>query len=249
MLVSSHLRDNYEDYYEGDSEWRRLGALDKTDNILTLCHSLPHRTVLEIGAGEGSILRRLSELKFAEELFALEISSSGVDAIIGKNIPELKQCLRFNGYDVPYEDKKFDLAILSHVIEHVEFPRRLLYEAGRVAKYVFVEVPLEHTIRLKQDFVFDPVGHIDSYTPKTIRRLLQTCNLTVLDQIVTNQSKPVYTYEKGRKGIVNFYVKSALLKIAPKLATAIFTYHSALVCMPAQVTGRKNDEATLDRTR
>ena len=116
-----------------------------------------------------------------------------------------------------------------HVIEHVEYPRKLLYEAKRVAKYVFVEVPLEDTLRLSRDFVFDTVGHINFYSPKTIRRLIQTCNLRVLAQELSNPSKAVYTFRKGRKGLVNYYVKANLLRFLPSLATKIFTYHSAII--------------------
>ena len=179
-----------------------MGAIDKASNIVALCDAIPHSLILEIGAGEGSILKRLSELGFGEELYALEISPTGVETIKKRGIPQLTECLQFDGYDIPYNNHKFDLAILSHVVEHVEFPRKLLYEAARVARYIFIEVPLEDTVRLKADFVFDKVGHINPYSPKTIRRLTQTCNLEVLRQIVTNPSKAVYTYRKGKKGLL-----------------------------------------------
>src|SRR5580765_713243 len=143
IRISDHLKKNYEDYYEeGDSEWRRLGAIDKVDNIISLCGDLPHNSILEIGAGEGSILSRLSELNFGNQLYALEISPSGVETIKNKGISRLVECNVFDGYHLPYDDNKIDMAILSHVVEHVEHPRQLLYEASRVAKYVFVEVPL-----------------------------------------------------------------------------------------------------------
>lgn len=181
LEINADLRDNYVDYYqEGDSEWRWLGAMDKAENITSLCKDLPVSTVLEIGAGDGSILQRLSQLGFASDLYATEISPTGVQAIRNKGIPRLVECCLFDGYTLPYGDSKFDLAILSHVLEHVEYPRRLLYEAKRVGRYVFVEVPLAHTLRLPQDFVPSKVGHINFYGPKTIRRLVQTCGLTVL---------------------------------------------------------------------
>jgi ubiquinone/menaquinone biosynthesis C-methylase UbiE len=228
--VSDHLKKNYADYYaEGDSEWRWLGALDKAENVIALCSATPHRTVLEVGAGEGSVLKRLSDRGFGEELYALEISPTGIQTIVNKQIPQLKECRLFDGYDIPYENKKFDLAILSHVIEHVEHPRKLLYDAARVARYVFVEVPLEETARMKPDFVFDKVGHINVFTPKTIRWLLQTCPLEVLDQMVTIPSKAVYLYRNRSWGGAHYYIKANLLKIFPRLATSLFTYHSALV--------------------
>jgi SAM-dependent methyltransferase len=229
--ISPHLQSNYEDYYEEtDSEWRLLGAINKAHNILTLCKELSINSVIEIGAGEGSILKRLSDLDFARELYALEISPTGLIAIKNKNIPILKECSLFDGYNVPYNNKKFDLAVLSHVVEHVEYPRKLLYEAKRIAKYVFIEVPLEDTMRLSRDFLFDEVGHINFYSPKTIYRLIQTCNLKVLSQQTTNPSKDVYTFHKNKKGLVNFYIKEYLLRLFPLLATKIFTYNLSIIC-------------------
>ena len=185
---------------------------------------------MKIGAGEGSLLKRLSDLGFAEEYFALEISSTGVKTIACKDIVNLVECSLFDGYNVPYGNKCFDLAVLSHVVEHVEFPRQLLYEAKRVAKYVFVEVPLEDTIRLPKDFIFDEVGHINVYSPKTIRRLIQTCDLEVINQHISNPSKIVYTYKRGRSGLIAFFIKDLFLRIAPSLATKLFTYHISLIC-------------------
>lgn len=231
IWLSDDLRRNYEDYYDDATvAWRRLGALGKAENIVSLCSDLPHRSVLEIGAGEGAILNRLSELNFGDEMYALEISPSGVDALIQKRIPRLIECQIFDGYHVPYDDDRFDLAILTHVVEHVEHPRMLLYEASRVAKYLFVEVPLEDTLRLPQDFVFDKVGHINSYSPKTIRRLVQSCNLRVLKQIVTSPSKAGYTSRRGYTGLSIYYFKQTLIKLFPAVATRLFTYHGALVC-------------------
>ncbi|MDD3662584.1 MAG: class I SAM-dependent methyltransferase [Candidatus Pacebacteria bacterium] len=231
LLVNEKIQNNYDEYYKnGASQWRWLGALDKADNIVTLSHHLSIRSLIEIGAGEGAILKRLSDLNFCKEMYALEISSTGVETIINRQIPRLVECALFDGYNVPYENLKFDLAILSHVIEHVEYPRKLLYEAKRVAKYVIVEVPCEDNPRLKQDFTFDKVGHINSYSPKTIRRLIQSCNFKVLKQITVNPRKEVYIYEKGKKGLINYYIKKFFLIFSPLLATNIFTYHTALIC-------------------
>ena len=229
--TSEQLLSNYQDYYaDGDSEWRRLSALDKANNIITLCKDIPHQSVLEIGAGEGSILKRLSGLNFGDQLFAVEISHSGVEAIKNKKIPRLEECKLFDGYQLPYEDNRFDVAILSHVVEHVEHPRLLIYEAARVARNVFIEVPLEDTMMMAENFVFNKVGHINFYSPKSIRRLVQTCNLKVVGQITTNPSKEVYQFKKGFRGFVNFLIKNIVLKLAPGMATKIFTYHSALLC-------------------
>jgi len=231
LKVSEHLRSSYEDYYtDGISEWRWLRAIDVTRNIQSLCKNLSINSVIEIGAGEGSVLKRLSDLDFAKELYALEISPTGIETIKNRNIHCLKECSLFDGYDIPYENKKFDLAVLSHVIEHIEYPRQLLYEAKRIAKYIFVQVPLEDTFRRSRDFVLDTVGHINFYSPKTIRLLIQTCNFRVIDQRITTSSKEFNIFDRGKKGLVKFYIKESLLRFSPLIATKILIYNSALIC-------------------
>jgi len=224
------LSNNYEDYYrDGASEWRRLGALDKAANIVRLCGHLPLKSILEIGAGDGAILSRLSELGLGQELHAVEISSSGVDVIKKRNIPRLMDCTLFDGHHLPYPAGRFDLAILSHVVEHAEYPRQLLYEAGRVARYVFVEVPTEDISRRSNDFIADNVGHINFFSPRTIRWLVQSSGLRLLKQITTNPSKQVYIHEGGRTGWARYHLKQMLLRWTPRLATRHFCYHESLL--------------------
>jgi ubiquinone/menaquinone biosynthesis C-methylase UbiE len=234
--VSQYLLDNYKNYYqdgnhpEGDAEWRRIGAIPKVENIISLCQNIPHASILEVGAGEGSVLNRLAELKFADSLYAIDISESGIEKIKQKNIPSLRECKLYDGYSIPYSDNQFDIVVLTHVIEHLEHPRQLIREASRIGKYLFIEVPLEHTSKLPKDFVFDRVGHINVYTPQTIRHLLQSCNLTVEHQVVTVHSKAVHLHDQGKRGAINYVIKKYLLKFVPKLATNLFTYNSALLC-------------------
>jgi ubiquinone/menaquinone biosynthesis C-methylase UbiE len=229
--INQDLENIYKDYYEnGDSEWREIGAIGKVENIMTLCSNLPHSKILEIGAGEGSILMRLSKLNFCDKLYAIEISKSGVNTIINKGIQRLIECKLFDGYHIPYKDNTFDIVVLSHVIEHVEHPRQLIYEASRVAKYLFVEVPLEDTRRLSDNYVFDKTGHINFYSMKTIRRLLQTCNLTILGEVIANSPKSTYSFNLGRKGLINYYFKQIFLYFSPHLATWLFCYHGAFIC-------------------
>jgi len=229
VAVSARLKDNYE-CYDGESSWRTLGAIGKVRNIVNLCGSISHQRILDIGSGEGALLHRLSALHFGEELCSLEISQSAIATIRQRSIARVQECRLFDGYNIPYESRRFDLAILSHVLEHTEYPRKLLYEASRVADYLFIEVPLEDTIRLEADFVFNPVGHINFYSWKTIRRLLQTCELRVIDQVITNPSQAMYRHQSGRKGILKHAIKEVLLRTAERLASSLFTYHCSLLC-------------------
>lgn len=236
--VRPDVVDQYDDYYEdGVSEWRRLGALDKAANIVALCSRIPVSSVVEIGAGDGSVLSRLSELGFGQELYAAEISRSGVAVIERRGIARLAECRHFDGSHLPWDDKRFDVAILSHVVEHLEHPRQLLTEAGRVARHVFVEVPTEDISRRAKDYAPDRVGHINFFSPRTIRWLVQSSGLRVLTQVTTNPSKAVYAYQAGRKGLIHYHTKNLLLRLSPALATRHFCYHEALLAT-AEPTGR-----------
>jgi ubiquinone/menaquinone biosynthesis C-methylase UbiE len=234
--VSEKWKISYSDYYdsfEHDSklaEWRSLGAIDKASNIVAACNNIPHDTVLEIGCGEGSVLKRLDDIRFGSYLYGLEISHKAVHATKSRDIKSLVECKMYDGYDIPYDDNKFDLAILSHVVEHLEYPRRLLYESARVANYVFIEVPLEETIRLKKDYSFDRVGHINFYSFKTFRRLVQTCDLDVLSQTLTVPSMSVLRFAYGKKGTLAFIPLKSILKISPSLATKLYPYHCSILC-------------------
>ncbi len=236
LSVSKGLVGNYANYYEQDaglSEWRRLGAIDKCANIVRLCWGYERREVLEIGCGDGAILERLASTGFSARFTGLEISPSAVRAVQEKNIPGASVEL-FDGYELRFADRQFDLAILSHVLEHVEHPRRLIEEAARAASRVFVEVPLEDNLRLPEDFVFDRVGHINFYNVKTIRRLLQSCGMVILGAHLSHGLLSSYVYRKGKlRGGASYLIKETLLRISPKLAAASFTYHYALVCAKA----------------
>jgi ubiquinone/menaquinone biosynthesis C-methylase UbiE len=232
--VSSSQQRLYDNYYDDASEWRWIGALAKADNINNLSLDLPHERILEIGAGDGAVLKRLSEIKFGNEYYALEISSSAVREITRRAIRGLVDCRVYDGSSLPYEDKQFDLVVLSHVIEHLEFPRQLIYEAGRVGSFVFVEVPLEDTIYLTRNYN-NKIGHINFYSPWTIRYLLESCHLEVIKQIICNMSKKSFVFRSGKKSIIRNYMKELVLLAFPFLATRIWTYHSAIICRSPEI--------------
>lgn len=229
LSVSERFKKLY-DYRDGGGvEWRKTGAIGKAGNITRYCAGYPHRTIVEIGAGEGAILSRLSQLDFGEDLYGLEISETAVSLIRERGIGSLRECRVYDGYNIPYEDNRFDLALLSHVVEHLEYPRRLLHEAARVARYVFIEVPLEDNIRLAKDFLFDRVGHINSYSYKSIRRLVQSVGLKVLGQFVTTPPYAIYRYRFGKTAFLRYVPKECLLRTLPGVAMQLFTYHCSLI--------------------
>lgn len=226
MPASQSLAAHYEEIYSRHSDfgirWRSLGARDKAKNVRALCAEYPHQTILEIGCGDGAVIRELAG--FGEHLQGLEISKQAVNQCTQAGL----DVRLFDGSRIPFQDRSFDLAILSHVVEHLESPREILTEAVRVARYVFVEVPLEDNRGLGMDFVPNDIGHINFYSVKTIRQLVQTCRMRITAQKVSHSSLAGYRYRLGSRGYVAWAIKSATLPF-PRIATRLWTYHYSLL--------------------
>lgn len=229
------IREKYRNLYESDNpstmEWRTIGAKDKVNNIINLVDfSKGKNKILEIGCGDGAILNELSNLIPEVELYGLEIAESLVNVVNRRKIQNLKECKHFDGYNIPYDNNLFDLVIMSHVIEHVEHPRILIHEASKVSSKIVFEVPLEHTIRLKKNFVLTPTGHLNYYTYKTFRILLQSCDLKIINEKISNSSIEVYKFKGGLINLVKFSFRELLLKIFGRFAAYYLTYHYTVHC-------------------
>ncbi|MDR3246617.1 MAG: class I SAM-dependent methyltransferase [Prevotellaceae bacterium] len=199
LKVRDDLQSEYEnDYVEGQTEWRRIGAKGKFSNIITLTQGMTFEKILEVGAGDGSILKLL-DIGFASQLFALEISENGISTIKNRNIKNLIEAVKFDGYKIPYPDNFFDLLILSHVLEHVEYPRALLREMKRVSKFQVIEVPREYHHNIdRQINKYLAYGHISVYTPTYLRFLLKSEGFEII-----KDKKGFYSNETlrfGKKG-------------------------------------------------
>jgi ubiquinone/menaquinone biosynthesis C-methylase UbiE len=199
MKITDNIQEIYTDQYldPNIAKWRQIGAKQKAKNILDIIDlvgkSNEIQNILEVGAGDGAILAELSKQNFAKNYQAVEISQSGIHAIEKRNIPQLQKITKFDGYSLPFEDKSFDLIILSHVLEHVEHERILLREIKRVAKYYIIEVPREYrygiNFRLKH---FLDYGHINMYTPSSFCFLLGTEKFLVKKMLFFKKPKHIW---------------------------------------------------------
>jgi len=156
-----------------------------------------------------------------------------MELIKKRNINGLTDCNTFDGYSIPYGDKQFDLAILTHVVEHAEHPRKLLYEAARVAKNVFIEVPLEGNLRFKEKNIYSSVGHINIFSLRTIRSLILTSSLEIKSQKITNSSADSYIHQYGKAGLLFYGLTETPLILMGTYSTNLFTYRASFLCSEA----------------
>lgn len=233
--VSDNIKSLYTDLYSDSKarEWRDLSALDKSDNVIALWRqargAVERPSVVEIGCGEGALADSLSSRDFFASYRGFDISSSGIAEAASRGVANAEFGL-IDGSDVPATTRSADLAILSHVVEHLEHPRVMLYEAARLAPYVFVEVPLELTARAPRDYEVDALGHINKYNPVAIRHLVQSCGFEVLAARTMNPRLEMAQFlDPSTKRRVSWEIKSRALRLAPGLAPHFFVYHGALL--------------------
>ncbi len=196
----------YNKYYLNMDEhfikWREFTGIIKAENIINIGKGLKYKSVLEISCGTGIILKTLSERRFAERYYAIDISESAIEYVRNQHIKGLIEAKRNNALKICYDDRSFDLAILSHFLEHLEEPKKALLEAKRVANYILVEIPLEDNIisRLKTLFLrfikFDnnyklksDIGHVYFFNRNNAVNLVISCGLQIEDYKIVHLSK------------------------------------------------------------
>jgi SAM-dependent methyltransferase len=87
------------------------------------------QTALDVGCGEGSI-----DLLIQTAVPGLVIR--GVDVLVW---PEARIPVeKFDGYQLPFDDKNFDAVMLVDVLHHADDPMVLLREAKRVARRAII---------------------------------------------------------------------------------------------------------------
>jgi ubiquinone/menaquinone biosynthesis C-methylase UbiE len=216
--VSPALAGAYDEQYAEElAGWREIGGKYKARNIVEVCRGRQFRKVLDCGAGEGSILKFLDAAAAFDELYAIEISESGIERIRGRDLPRLREARKFDGYEIPYPDDCFDMAYCSHVIEHVEHPRILLRELGRVSRFQVFEVPLDYSVgvdRRTRDFL--SYGHINIYTPSLFRFLLNSEGFEILADKLSYAAAEVERYNWYRNlKLKPSLVRELLLRLDP----------------------------------
>ncbi len=200
------MQDSYQKPYASLDDqflaWRRLGAVQKVQSILMLTEPGPtlnaHASseiseVIEIGAGTGAILEELSTKRPHWNLAAVDLAERNVAAIRQLDLRNLTQSQVADAAQLPFPDKRFDLAILSHVIEHLPDPVVALCEAKRIARLVLIEVPVEGTLILDlvwfirkhggQNRVPNDLGHLWHCSVREWNRVIAAAGLTIIARL------------------------------------------------------------------
>jgi SAM-dependent methyltransferase len=240
----SSLREFYEaGYTQSDAaeaerlgRWRELGARSKAAHVRALCGraGLKPRSLVEIGCGDGALLAQLRG--FAAVMDGFELSAPAAE-LARRAVPEARRIEAYDGEQVPAEDASYDLAILSHVLEHVPVPAPLLAEAARVAHEVLVEVPLEDNrsaARPAKRAEAARIGHLHAFSRADVRELVEGAGLVVQAELTDPLPYAHHAFfangapARAAAG-AKWTVRAAAHRVMPRTAETLFTVHYALL--------------------
>ena len=181
--------------------------------------SFKENSVLDIGCGDGFLLKKLLEKNKNIKALGVDISpvalgkakENGIDTMLS----DITEAL-------PFENNSFESVLLLDVLEHMFQPEPVLKEAARIAeRYVYISVPNFVSLPARMQVLFGKVpenntlrkGHIFWTTRKVLHSLIKKCGLKI--------EKEVYTTFWEDKLILGLVMK-VLAKIKPELFTLAF---------------------------
>lgn len=234
-------------HYEGAYDarmlrWRQLGAADKAANLASLLGSKAASigSVLEVGCGTGDVLAAVKALGIGSDHRGVDVADP--EAHRGNNLGgpgASTSALPLDSYDgvrLPYADNSYDLVFASHVLEHVPDERGFLAELARVTKGpVYLEVPCELNLRTSEanmQTTLD-IGHINAYTPESFVLTLATGGLNVGAMQLFDHSRDIHQFTSSAPAAAaKMAMRRGLLKLSPRFASRLFTYHAGALCTP-----------------
>lgn len=126
---------------------RRFLIRQYLETIEAFTNLTPAQTVLDVGSGEGFVMRHLREQRPDLALFGVDIEA-GVLKVAAYQNPGAHFAVA-DGSRLPVAGGKFDLVLCNEVLEHLPEPARSLEEIARVGTSHFIfSVPREPHYRL-----------------------------------------------------------------------------------------------------
>jgi SAM-dependent methyltransferase len=150
-------------------------------------HLEPSHRVLDVGCNTGVMTAEIAKL--VREVIGVDYSD---EAILTARETHRAENLSFEACDaIKYStglNERFDVVVLSHIVEHLDDPVDLLAPLSRCCRFVYFEVPdFEHNVlnhhreSLQRGLIYTDVDHRFELDRKDAVTLLERCSLQVLE--------------------------------------------------------------------
>jgi len=167
---------NFEKFQTGNPVVRRL--IDRFyAQVAEIVRTVPARSALDAGCGEGETIARLERI-LPDEVAAIDLNPEAA-AYAASRLPSARVEVGAIG-ELPYAADSFDLVLCLEVLEHIEDPTPALEDLVRVGRRDFViSTPDEPWFRLGSLMrgkyartLGDHPEHVNHWTPSSLARFL-----------------------------------------------------------------------------
>lgn len=229
--------------------WLSVGAPEKAASVEHLSTGLRIVSILEVGCGTGAVLAELTRRKVAHEYAGCEPSPELFEQARSRaweTAVDLR-CATFE--DSGFDDRQWDLIVLSHVLEHTQDPAALLVRVLSAARHVVIEVPLEGTrmgrVRSQLRHLLtgrgrtdNAAGHVQFFSAADIHRLVHWSGGDVV-RSRTYFPEAAYRHMKiGATGWRRLYYGAWLIAhraLGSRLLSHVYYGHFAALVAPRMV--------------
>ncbi|MBU1205382.1 MAG: class I SAM-dependent methyltransferase [Proteobacteria bacterium] len=169
----------------------------------TLSYISEEKIIVDVGCGEGITLEKLVK-KFPDRKIAgIDYSPENVEVCKEHQLPARLG----NAYGLDFGDASVDCCLFMEVIEHLLDPLKALREIHRIMRQegllllVFpndLPFKIARLACLKFQEAFTPSGHVKHWTPREMRKAVESTGFTIVDL----QCLPFYFWWCSLHGLV-----------------------------------------------
>lgn len=158
-------------------------------------------SVLEIGCASGYLL---SLFKIAgKSVYGVEPSYENVCS--AKYFYDIDMyCGLVEDFIKKENNPKYDLVILSHVLEHIKNPKLLIQQIKSICKYLFIEVPCIELKKVDQPYGLFCNEHFGYYSMNSLDFLMSSCGYKCKNMYIHIDSK--YVIPSGFPAISSIWI-------------------------------------------
>ncbi len=144
--------------------------------------------VLDLGCGRGYVAKKL--LPKTNRILGIDYNASSIDyaksSLADSGVTFI--CEDIFDYLGKHSDEKFDVVVLSHVLEHIDDPETFLKRINHIGNFFYVEVPDIETSHLntyrqllKTDLLYNDADHVHEFDRNQLKGILNRANLRIVD--------------------------------------------------------------------
>jgi SAM-dependent methyltransferase len=175
--------------------------------------------ILEVGCAFGVLLNNIADRLKINTRIGIDISGENIKTA-QSHYPE---CSFFRGTIEEFvlgrppllKDQRFDLIVLSDIVEHVPDDLGFLNQISKISSYVLLNLPLEKSFKTRNRNYgeSDPSGHLRCYDKNLAKQLVRSAGFKIVKDftlIATSDKMFFDVYRKNRTVRINakpFYLK------------------------------------------